>query len=208
MFISFCGLDGCGKTTQVELIKSDMELMQKFDISYVHAFKPAKYSKELKDLARRMNESFETLYSPEMKSMSFIMDLMCMNFENEGRFKSPEDLVICEKYYLDTIVYSPMLGCNEKLIEAMNQVVIQPDLYIMLDIAPEESIKRINQRAKLTGQEIAPKENIDMATRASKKFMEYCTSNEKCIILDGNLEQLALHHKVKQAIMDYADKVK
>lgn len=207
MFISFCGLDGCGKTTQAELIRKDTELIQKFDISCVHAFKPAKYSKELKDLAKRVNERFETLYSPEMKSMSFIMDLLSMNFNNACKFKSSKDLVICEKYYLDTVVYSPMLGCNKEFIEAMNQIVIQPDLYIMLDIAPEESIKRINQRAKLTGQEIAPKENIDMARMASKKFMEYCSTNKNCIILDASLDQITIHYKVKRAIMNYVDKM-
>lgn len=208
MFISFCGLDGCGKTTQVEFIKADKELTQKINISYVHAFKPAQYSKELKELAKRMNESFEMLYSPEIKSMSFIMDLLCMNFNNANKIRSQKDLVICEKYYLDTMIYSPLLGCNKKFIEVMNQIVIQPDLYIMLDIEPEESIKRILQRSKLTGKKIAPKENINVARMASKKFREYCLSNEKCIILDASLDQLTLHYRIKQAIINYIDKGK
>lgn len=205
MFVSFCGLDGCGKTTQVELIKSDKDLMQKFNISCTHGFKPARYSRELKDLAKRINENFELLYSSEMKTMSFIMDLLCMNFEYECKFENPIELVICEKYYLDTIVYSPMMGCNERLIDVMNRAIVQPSLYIMLDISAEESIKRINHRAELTGQEIAPKENIEMARKASKKFIEYCSSNENCIILDASLDPLTLHDIVKHIIMNYKE---
>lgn len=48
-FIEMCGLDGSGKTTHANFLKNNLELLG-YKVSIVHAFKPNRYSGEVKKI--------------------------------------------------------------------------------------------------------------------------------------------------------------
>lgn len=199
-FISFCGIDGSGKTTQAQmLVKYFNRIGAK--VVHIHGFKPYKYSSELKKIANETNNSFNDLFSNDIRTVSFILDLLDVTMNTVLPALKEDCIVIAEKYFLDTKIYAPLLGTNRKIIELFNNIVPVPDLYILLNISAEESICRIKKRAKIKNIEIAPKESIDIAYKAQQEFMLYCEKHkENCTIIDAERDIQSIHLQIKKTV--------
>ena len=134
-----------------------------------------------------VQSDFHKLFSNEIRTFSFILDLLFI-VENElVPCINDETIIIMEKYYLDTLIYAPILGTSESLVKRVSLCVPEPDLYIFLDVTPEEAYKRSVQRSEKSGVPLAPKENYDIAVEAYKKYHEYFELTQvKFLQLDGN----------------------
>lgn len=194
MFISFAGIDGCGKTTQASLLTQALKKKNHMPpIHQVHGFKPAVYSNELKKIANIYCADFHQLFSNDIRTMSFVMDLMMLTQNVIIPALKKNEIVITEKYYLDTIVYAPLLGSSPSLFQQLESCILKPDLYLILDISAEESVKRIHSRSLTNGLDIAPKENIKTATIAKDKFLNHAKNNTACCQVfnaQTNIEEL------------------
>jgi len=202
-FICFCGVDGCGKTTQAELLVKHLEQLG-FNVVHIRGFKPPRYSGELKDVAKSVNKDFHNLFSSEMRTISFILDLIHITANTIIPVMNENKIIISEKYFLDTQIYAPLLGTNREHIDILEKSVLTPDLYIFLDISAEESISRIRKRAELKNIPIAPKESIEIARNARQDFKNYYeTHKENCVVFDAERDPQSLHMQISEAIKKY-----
>ena len=199
MFISFCGIDGCGKTTQAKMLCDYLESLN-IKCKLVHGFRPKKYSKELKNISDKLGEDFHTCFSSDMRTFSFLLDLLDITNNvilpslNEGY------VVIAEKYFIDTIIYAPILGTNQALIDRFALCIPRPDINLFLSITPEIAVKRTIERAKQSGEGMAPKESLQIASIACNRYKLYVENHSKFISFNAEKPILELHNEIIKSI--------
>ncbi len=165
-FIVFEGIDGAGKSTQVELLKKKLEAMgrrvaltaEPTDLESGRALREA--------LSGRVKKS-----ECEMATM-FVLDRIAHNkcAENgiEALLEAGYD-VISDRYYYSTLAYQGQTT-NYSWVKAMNTLcpeIRRPDLCIYLDLLPERSLARISKR----GEAVEIYENLDRLTGVRNAFL-------------------------------------
>ncbi len=142
MFITFEGMEGCGKTTQVERL--EMSLASR-GISVVRTFEPG--GTPAGDKIRRI------LLDRENQDLSPMAEL-CLYEADRAQHVAlvirpaldRGQWVVCDRFYDATVVYQGIArGQDLELIELLNSIVtkgIRPDLTFLLDCPVEEGLKR------------------------------------------------------------------
>lgn len=148
MFIVFEGLDGCGKTTQVELLKYNLE---KNGYKNVKTFREPG-STELSEKIRDILLNFDLTDIQRM-----FLFLTARNSVVEKEIKPAienNDIVLCDRYAPSTLAYQGY-GKNVTdigVIHRLNNLAcenIHPDMTIFLDVPVEECKNRQEMNDKM-----------------------------------------------------------
>ena len=164
-FIVFEGIDGAGKTTQIELLASRLSSLGES----VHITAEPTTNESGKALRRALSGK-EKKTECEMAVM-FVADRIAHNIDAEegiARHLSEGKDVICDRYYYSTLAYQGSV-VDYGWVKRMNldcPAIRKPDLCIFLDLSPEESLRRIS--ASRSGKEIY--ENVETLTRVRASF--------------------------------------
>lgn len=139
-FIVFEGIDGSGKSTQIELIT--MKLKQA-GIDAIIEQEPTK--NVIGKLIRDYAEAGDRFLSPEVEALLFSAD----RIEHSKRILSYLQqgvTVICDRFYHSTYAYQGASGIDIDWLKSLQKNVIKPDLVILLDIDPDSSLIRVSGR--------------------------------------------------------------
>lgn len=143
-FVVIEGLDGCGKSTQIKLIK---EKLDKLGMNTYVTAEPTDFETGAY-LRRILSESLEKdMY---LQAALFLADRLehithpefgIQKFLNDGY------IVICDRYYFSSFAYQ---GTATDINWVMNtnlecERIIKPDLCIFLDVNPDICKKRIDE---------------------------------------------------------------
>jgi dTMP kinase len=194
MLIDICGIDGCGKSTQAMLLKKCIEENSPKKCIVVHAFRPRRCSHELLEYANKCGTDYYSMPG-NLRTLSFLMDALINMVDvivpelNKGK------IVILEKYYIDTLIYGPLMGANEDSIKRICQMFPRPDLTFLLNISPKTAVERVLFREKNEHKEIVLKENYELAFKAAKRYTDYYnqTKGKRSIYLldgEGEIEEI------------------
>jgi dTMP kinase len=142
LLIVFEGIDGSGKSTQVQLLKKKLREMK----LAVRAFREpthGKWGKKIREKAREAGS-----LTPEEELNLFVRDRR----ENVRRNLRPalaaKKIVLLDRYYFSTIAYQGGRGLDPEQIRAVNEeFAVKPDLVFILDIDPGKGLGRIKGRA-------------------------------------------------------------
>ncbi|MCD1296002.1 dTMP kinase [Methanocella sp. CWC-04] len=141
--ISIEGIDGAGKSTQVKMLK---EWLEKEGHNVAHLKEPTQgqYGKEIYRLAAE-----HMLPGPEEELRLFMLDRKEDVEKNILPALRSGDVVIMDRYYQSNMAYQGAKGLNpEKIREENEKFSPVPDLIIVLDIDPKNSISRIVNNRK------------------------------------------------------------
>lgn len=148
LFISIEGMDGAGKTTQISLMKDFLE---------------AKGHKVLVTrepggtvIGERIRE---VVLDPAHQEMSYITEALLYSASRAqlvNQVIKPAlergEVVICDRFVDSSLVYQGKgRGLGYEAVKEINDFATQglePNLTIIFNITPEESLKRINSRGK------------------------------------------------------------
>lgn len=166
IFMVFEGIDGAGKTTQVELL-----------------------SKKLVDMGRRVSVTAEPTALPSGKAIRralsgedkksecemavmFTLDRIAHNIEEENGIKALTEKgfdVISDRYYYSSLAYQGASTDYEwvKRMNICSPEIRRPDLCIYLDLLPEQSLDRISRGR----EKIEIYENLEKLTLTRNKFL-------------------------------------
>lgn len=169
-FIVFEGIDGAGKTTQVNLLLEKLE----------KEGKSAYLTAEPTDLPT--GRELRRVLSGDVKKSDceiaalFTLDRIAHNKDAVAgieRVLAAGYDVICDRYYYSTLAYQGF-STDYEWVKSMNvgcPEIRRPDLCIFLDLTPEESLERIQKgRDKL---EIY--ENVETLTKVRDAFHKALT---------------------------------
>lgn len=141
-FITLEGCDGCGKSTQIEMLKST--LLQK-DVQFVFTREPG--GTEISERIRGI------ISNPDLKEMDSVTELLLYaaarrqhTVEFISRNLAQGKLVFCDRYSDSTVAYQGYgRGLDLKLIDFCNEIALgdeKIDLTIFFDLSPEEAFLR------------------------------------------------------------------
>ena len=182
-FITFEGIDGSGKTTQINLLE---EKLSQQGISTLILREPGgtKLSEKIREiLLDRENINLSSL----AESLLFVAARTQLMTEKIKPSLERNQFVICDRYADSTVAYQGYgRGLNVEYLEELNKFAtdsIQPDITIILDVDPEKAAIRmasdVPDRLESTG--------INFFLRVREGYYEIARRHpQRCVIIDGS----------------------
>ena len=196
-FITFEGIDGCGKSTQAKLL---LEFLNKSGVETILVREPGgtNISESIREIllhssSGQMGDRTESLLMTASRAQ-LTQDVIIPNMD-QGKF------VIADRYSDSTLAYQGG-GRNldiEWLIELNNYATftLLPDITFFVDIRSDEALRRLDSnKDRIEG------EGIEFQTRVRKTYHELAERfNDRYVILDGYSEIGDIHQKVLNEIL-------
>ena len=190
-FITFEGIDGCGKTTQAEMLFELLE-KQKLSISFVREPGGDPISESIRKLLLHseeiMSDRAEALLM--IASRAQLTDKVILPYLLNGRW------VVADRYADSTLAYQGGgRGLSSTALEEINYFgtyTLKPDLTFFIDISVEEANKRVSvsrDRIEKEGDEFQQKVR-DFYTNLHTKELE------RVILINGENSIDTIHNEI------------
>jgi dTMP kinase len=190
-FITFEGIDGCGKTTQAKMLVELLE-KQKLSISFVREPGGDPISESIRKLLLHseeiMSDRAEALLM--IASRAQLTDKVILPYLLNGRW------VVADRYADSTLAYQGGgRGLNSTALEEINYFgtyTLKPDLTFFLDISVKEANKRMSvsrDRIEKEGEEFQQKVR-DFYTNLHTK------EPERVILINGENSIDVIHNEI------------
>lgn len=183
--IVFEGIDGTGKSTQLELLANHLR-GQGFDVVQTKEPTEGPYGRKIRSHYTRREK-----ITQEEELALFIEDRR--QHVNDLILPALEDnkIILCDRYYLSTIAYQGAAGGDMEEIARRNRFAPEPDLVLLFQNPPELSVKRITATR---GDVLNDFEQHDYLTQVAAIFSSMDHSFIRSINAQQSIENV--HHDV------------
>jgi len=192
--ITFCGLDGCGKTTMIKRLVADLER----DYNLFLTKQPTN--------AVRNSEIFRTYMDCpnhddfDYRSLSLLAASDRLQHTNkviEPQMKSGK-IVLSDRYFYSCLSNLRARGfeSDEWIYEIANSV-IKPDIAFFFDVPVEEAVARVRRRPEEKDRYI----DIELQYKLRNEYIEICNANGGILINTLNSED-ECYETVKKAVKE------
>ena len=186
LFISFEGIDGCGKSTQIDLLSKHFTEQKK---PFVKTAEPGgtEGSNEIRKMLLKEN-NFQ--WSVETETLLF---MAARNDHVEKVIKpaiKENKIVICDRFMDSTLVYQGMRSSKAKSLSLslFKLIAINPDITFLIDMDPEVALNRALTRAN--NEDRFENYGINFQYQLRKNFLDIAHQHsERIKIIDGNRSQ-------------------
>ena len=191
-FISFEGIDACGKSTQVKLLLKEMNTSSNKTI-LVREPGGSTISEEIRDilLNSKLNEMSDRTEALLMTgSRAQLTYEKIMSNLDEGKN------VIADRYSDSTLAYQGGgRGLDIEWLIKLNQFAtynLSPDVTFLIDLHPEEAIKR-----KDIENDRIEKAGIDLQINVRNAYLQIAKRfDDRIVVLDGHNQVNIIHQKI------------
>lgn len=173
--VTFCGLDGCGKTTMMKRLIADLE--KEHDI----------FVTKQPTNAVRNSEIFRTYMDCpdhdafDYRSLSLLAAsdrLQHVNKVIEPEMKAGK-IVLSDRYFYSCLSNLRARGFErDTWIYEIAESVIKPDISFFFDVPVEEAVARVRKRPEEKDRYI----DLDLQYKLRKEYVDICTSNNGVLI--------------------------
>ncbi len=199
LFITFEGIEGCGKTTQIDLLSSFLKRIHR---SFLVTREPG--GTEVGERIRQIllsseNAGIETMAELFLYAAARVQHVRQIIFPALRQGK----VVVCDRFADATLAYQGYgRGLDLAWIEQIHERAmenVKPDLTFLLDLPVEEGLKRALKRMeKHTFKEDRfEKEDLDFHRRVKKGYLILARNEPvRIVILDGMKDEQTLHREI------------
>jgi len=189
VFITFEGMEGCGKSTQVERLGKSLESR---GVRVILTFEPG---------ATPAGETIRRILLDRGNRDLVPMAELCLyeadRAQHVARVVRPAlergDWVVCDRFFDATVVYQGLArGQEMALIRNLNRTVtggLKPDLTVLLDCPVEEGLRRALQRDRSrsdAGQDRFERETLDFHSAVRDGYLEVARSEpDRFVVIDA-----------------------
>ena len=198
MFITFEGIEGCGKSTQAKLLCESL-IDRGFSVVFTREPGGTPAAEELRSfLLKPRNERF-----PPFAELSIYEAARAFHVENLIKPSLSEGaVVICDRFTDSTLAYQGYgRGIDLSLVERLNREAtggLKPDLTVLIDLPVEEAFKRISDR----GKDRMEQEDLEFHERVRQGFLKIAEKEpERFLIVDGRKTVEEIHEEVLKEVL-------
>ncbi len=205
MFITFEGIEGCGKSTQAEILSNELI---KREIPVLKTSEPGgtKVGKDIRKI----------LLDPENSALKPLAELFLYQADRAQHIQEVirpaldrNIWVLCDRFCDSTVAYQGYgRGLDIELIKKLNHLStggLQPDITFLLDLPVEVGLQRARQRNdKFSKQGEARFENEEIKFHEAVRlgFLKMAAQEERFVIFDGLEEK----ETIAKSILKYLER--
>ena len=192
MFITFEGIEGSGKSTQIQILQTSLK-QEGHSVEILREPGTTQLGEKIRDVFLEktnekvdpMTEAFLLYASRKHLDQNFLQE----HLKNKS-------IVIADRYSDATVAYQCFgKGLSEDFVQYIHEksVLLSPDLTFYMDITAEASKARIDDR-ELDRME---SESLDFFNKVRSGYLEIAKSNpDRIIVLDAELSVEDLQDKI------------
>lgn len=183
MYIVFEGIDGSGKSTQIQLLKEWLEA-NGFDVETLVEPTDSEVGKLIRKLLQHpdaMSDKFQ-----KVLALLFAADRMLIM----DRLEDESKVFISDRSYISSLVYQK----PAEWVEILNKYAKKPDLLILLDLDVEKSVARTSHEDTF--------ENVEFLTGVKDSYLRLA-KNYPHAIIDANNGMNKVSSDIKKAVAPY-----
>ncbi len=208
LFITFEGIEGSGKTTQIQLLRGYLE-RKGYRCRITREPGGCRIGDKIRDILMDTNNQNLTplseLYLIMANRAQHVMEVI------EPTLKS-QSVLICDRFHDATVAYQGFArGIALDLIERLNQTVtkgLKPDLTILLDCPVEVGLERA--RGRMEAGDISWKEGRfegergDFHQRVRDAYLTIAKAEPHRIkVMDGSRDKHTVERKIRQLVSSF-----
>ena len=187
--ITFCGLDGCGKTTMINMLADDLGLSRTF------------LTKQPTDFVRKSDIFRTYMDSPNHDAYDYrSLSLLAASdrLQHINKTVKPEmekgKIVLSDRYFYSCLANLRARGFHsDEWIYDISKSVLKPDLAFFFDVPVELALERVRKRPEERDRYI----DIELQYRLREEYINICEENGGILISTrGSAEKT--YEKVKK----------
>lgn len=198
MFITFEGIEGCGKTTQIRHLAN---ILKNHNIPFISTLEPGGTSVGMK-IRQLLLDSNNANLSPLAELILYAADRAQHVNEVIKPSLDRRKWVICDRFFDATVVYQGIArGLDMELIQILNKKVTQgvrPDLTFLLDCPVDIGLNRAKKRnleENLEGQDRFEREKLTFHEKVREGYLELARNNSdrfRIIDASNNIDEIKI----------------
>jgi dTMP kinase len=208
MFITLEGIEGCGKTTQIEYLSKYFENRR---LPYVMTREPG---------GTAIGEKIRTiLLNPESRDLVPTAELLLYMADRAQHIHAlikpclkEGKIVICDRYYDATVVYQGFArGLDTRFILDLHKLVLEdlkPDITFLLDVSPRIGLarawKQLNNGERVGTESRFEEETVSFHEKVRAGYLELARLDpERIHTIDASRGQQEVQKDIREALMQF-----
>ena len=183
MYIVFEGIDGAGKSTQIQMLKQWLE-DNGFKVEAIVEPTDSEVGKLIRKILQRPDATTERIQ--KTLALLFAADRMLIMDKLEDESK----IIISDRSFISSLCYQE----PKQWVEVLNKYAKRPDLLVLLDLDVKTSV------ARTSGEDTF--ENEEFLTSVKENYLNVVENYEHCII-DANNGVNKVSSDIKKAVAPY-----
>ncbi|MDY7030345.1 MAG: dTMP kinase [Thermodesulfobacteriota bacterium] len=205
MFITFEGIEGCGKSTQIDLLADFLDTK---GLSRVVTREPGGTG-----IGEKVREILLSSQNSGMKPMAELFLIMACRAQHVDEVIKPalmnKKIVLCDRFSDATVAYQAYArGIDLKSVKQLNQMAssgLKPDVTILLDchvdVGLTRAMKRIHSRTNHPREDRFEREEKIFHEKVREGYLEIARAEEnRYIVIDGSKDINTIHKEICEAI--------
>jgi len=197
-FVSFEGIEGCGKTTQITLLS---EYLKKHSIAHTITREPG--GTAVGEGIRKILLNSETIRLTAASELLLFYASRSQNIQEKIKpALERNEIVICDRYYHASMAYQGYgRGIPLDFIRKLTDLVCdpyRPDLTFLLDIEPEVGLARARARnhRRIENEGRFEAEDLEFYNRVREGYLELASEDERIQLLYADRPIETVHRHV------------
>ncbi len=202
-FFVFEGIDGSGKTTQIQRLAERISALG-YDIHETREPTDLPVGKMIRQILRGEigmdNRAIAPLFvSDRLDHLTNPQDGLC-NLMSQGK------MILCDRYYFSSYAYHSVDMAMDWVIDANSVAadLLRPTATIFLDITPETAMDRITRGREAT-ELFETKERLTQTREKYFQAFEKLKETERVIIVDGSVDEDSLSEAIWEQVKNLLD---
>jgi len=194
-FVSFEGIEGCGKTTQIALLS---EYLKKRNIPHTITREPG--GTAVGEGIRKILLNSETIHLTTASELLLFYASRSQNIQEKIKPALERgEMVICDRYYHASMAYQGYgRGIPLDFIQKLTDLVCQPyrpDMTFLLDIEPEVGLARARARnhARTENEGRFEAEDLAFYNKVRDGYLELASEDERIQLIYADRPIEAVH---------------